>query len=172
MELSAIKSLRLRHIQGLVLRVEGVLTDGTVEHDYRGATCRRYSVRDGIGFALLRQTGCQIMLVAQDSKRDIAIRAKRLRLEVEESFYAALRRLRLRDSQVAYIGSEMSDVKALRQAGLAVAVADAVPAAKRAADAVTEAGGGGGAVREVCEFLVQEHQPRMLEQARACGLSL
>ena len=172
MELSTITRLRLRHIQGLVLRVEGVLTDGTVEHDYRGATCRRYSVRDGIGFALLRQTGCQIMLVAQDSKRDIAIRAKRLRLEVEESFYAALRRLRLRDSQVAYIGSEMSDVKALRQAGLAVAVADAVPAAKRAADAVTEAGGGGGAVREVCEFLVQEHQPRMLEQARACGLSL
>lgn len=172
MELNPIARLGLRYVQGLVLRVDGVLTDGTVEHDYRGATCRRYAVRDGIGFALLRQTGCKIMLVAEDSKRDIAIRAKRLRLEVEESFYDALRRLRLRASHVAYIGSELRDVKALRDAGLAVAVADAVPAAKRAADAVTEAGGGGGAAREVCEFLVQEREPRMLEQARTCGLSL
>ena len=172
MELNPIARLGLRYIQGLVLRVDGVLTDGTIEHDYRGATCRRYSVRDGIGFALLRQTGCKIILVAEDSKRDIAIRAERLRLEVEGSFYDALRRLRLRESHVAYIGSEMRDVKALREAGLAVAVADAVPAAKHAADAVTAAGGGGGAAREVCEFLVQEHQPRILEQARTCGLSL
>jgi 3-deoxy-D-manno-octulosonate 8-phosphate phosphatase (KDO 8-P phosphatase) len=57
--------------------------------------------------------------------------------------------------EVAYIGDDLTDVVIFRRVGLAVAVANARPEVKKAAHLVTEAEGGRGAVREVCELLLQ-----------------
>jgi 3-deoxy-D-manno-octulosonate 8-phosphate phosphatase (KDO 8-P phosphatase) len=55
----------------------------------------------------------------------------------------------------AYIGDDLTDVVVMRRVGLAVATANARPEVKRAAQYVTAAAGGAGAVREVIEILLR-----------------
>jgi 3-deoxy-D-manno-octulosonate 8-phosphate phosphatase (KDO 8-P phosphatase) len=52
------------------------------------------------------------------------------------------------------VGDDAPDLPLLRQAGLAVAVADAHPVALAAAHRRTRQAGGSGAVREVCDWLM------------------
>ena len=55
----------------------------------------------------------------------------------------------------AFVGDDFHDVPAMRRTGLAIAVADARPEVRAAADWVTKAPGGGGALREVAELLLK-----------------
>ena len=55
---------------------------------------------------------------------------------------------------VAYVGDDVGDLPAMRMVGLPIAVADAVKEVRRAAAYVTRAGGGRGAIREVCELIL------------------
>jgi 3-deoxy-D-manno-octulosonate 8-phosphate phosphatase (KDO 8-P phosphatase) len=57
--------------------------------------------------------------------------------------------------EVCYVGDDVHDVPLMRAVGLAVAVADATNWPRRAAHYVTEKAGGQGAVREVCELLLE-----------------
>jgi 3-deoxy-D-manno-octulosonate 8-phosphate phosphatase (KDO 8-P phosphatase) len=52
-------------------------------------------------------------------------------------------------------GDDLPDLPILRRAGFAVAVADAAEEVKAAADYVTSAPGGRGAVREVAEVILR-----------------
>ena len=61
----------------------------------------------------------------------------------------------LDDQSVAYVGDDLVDLPLFRRVGLAVAVADGTSHIFPYCHASTEAKGGGGAVREVCEFLLQ-----------------
>ncbi len=56
---------------------------------------------------------------------------------------------------VCFIGDDVVDLGPLAKAGLGVAVADARPQVKAAADFVTRAAGGQGAVREVVEMILR-----------------
>ena len=58
-------------------------------------------------------------------------------------------------SQVAMVGDDLVDLPIMSRAGLAVAVADAVPEVLAAAHWVTSLPGGRGAVRQVCDLLIK-----------------
>jgi 3-deoxy-D-manno-octulosonate 8-phosphate phosphatase (KDO 8-P phosphatase) len=60
----------------------------------------------------------------------------------------------LRAEQAAVMGDDLPDLPLMRRAGLALAVADAVPEVRAAADWVSAAAGGAGAVREACELII------------------
>ena len=53
------------------------------------------------------------------------------------------------------VGDDLVDLPIMSRAGLAVAVADAVPEVLAAAHWVTSNPGGRGAVREVCDLLIK-----------------
>jgi len=57
--------------------------------------------------------------------------------------------------EMAYVGDDWPDLPAIRAAGLGVAVANAHRECRRYADFVTMATGGRGAVREVCDLLLE-----------------
>ena len=57
--------------------------------------------------------------------------------------------------EVAYIGDDLTDVVIMRRVLLGFATANARPEVKKAAHMVLKAAGGSGAVREVCELLLQ-----------------
>ena len=63
---------------------------------------------------------------------------------------------KVRSEEVAYIGDDLTDVVIMRRVGLSFATANARTEVKRAANAVTDATGGSGAVREVIEFLSED----------------
>ncbi len=56
---------------------------------------------------------------------------------------------------VVYVGNDVNDLGCMEAAGFAVAVADAHPAALEKADFVLTRPGGDGAVRELCDLLLQ-----------------
>ena len=61
--------------------------------------------------------------------------------------------------KLIYVGNDLNDVDCLHAVGCGIAVADAYPAAKTAANIILAAGGGRGAVREVVELVAQLGKP-------------
>ena len=57
-------------------------------------------------------------------------------------------------SEVAYIGDDLQDLAVMTQVGLAATVADAHPQVLARAHWTAAAAGGRGAVRELCEFIL------------------
>ena len=56
---------------------------------------------------------------------------------------------------MGYIGDDLTDIVIMKRVGFGIAVGNARPEVKRAADFVTTAVGGSGAVREVIELMLQ-----------------
>ena len=75
------------------------------------------------------------------------------------AFDAITAELNITDAECAYVGDDIPDLPLLKKAGTSIAVANAVAELHRECDYVTEASGGFGAVREVCDLiLAARHQ--------------
>ncbi len=142
--------------------IDGTLTDGGVYYSPEGELLKRFSLRDGTGFFLLRQCGIKVGFITTENSPIVEQRAKKLKIdkcifgthrkvEAMKDFLAAEG---LTMDNVAFIGDELNDVKLLRACGLSFAVGDADHRAKEAADIVCEKTGGHGAFREAVERLL------------------
>jgi len=150
----------------LVLDVDGVLTDGRLFYGARGETLKVFHVRDGLGLKRLAAAGVEIAII---SGRDSAMTTRRCRelgirhifqgVEDKLATFQRLRgRLTLGGGACACVGDDLPDVPLMREVALAFAVADAHPAARKAAHVITRLPGGSGAVREVCDYLLDARQ--------------
>ena len=72
-----------------------------------------------------------------------------------DAYESLLADLGLDDADVCYVGDDLPDLPVLRRAGLGVAVANARPELLEAADHVTLAAGGEGALRELAETILK-----------------
>ena len=152
-----------RQIRLLILDVDGVLTDGKLFFDYQGNEFKAFHAHDGHGIKMLQQTGIEIAVI---SGRDSLIVTKRMEeLDVtliyqgqrdkRAAFQDVLQKLNLTPQQVAYVGDDVVDLPIMMQVGLAIAVANANAPVKAFADWTTTLSGGLGAVREVCDMIMQ-----------------
>ncbi|MCL4501783.1 MAG: HAD family hydrolase [Deltaproteobacteria bacterium] len=156
---------RAQNIRLLILDVDGVLTDGRLYFDAKGETLKVFHVRDGHGIKMAQRAGIEIALLSGRRSDAAYHRAKELgisrfheslrdKVAVLEEIMAALR---IQAAQVAMVGDDLVDLPVMSRAGLAVAVADAVPEVLAAAHWVTMNPGGRGAVREVCDLILKAH---------------
>lgn len=154
---------RAARIRLLILDVDGVLTDGGLILHADGQESKVFHVHDGHGIRLLLRGGIEVALLTGKSSQVVTDRAKDLgiKLVVQGSRnkltdYEKMVQLRgLEDQDVAYVADDLVDLPVLRRAGLAVAVADATAHIREYCHASTIGKGGKGAVREVCDFLLQ-----------------
>lgn len=154
---------QLARVRLLAMDVDGVLTDGTITFDSSGFQQKRFHVADGLGLAVLRQAGIVTAWVSGRADAVVTMRAKELLiahlLQGVRDKGAALERLRtdlsLTQNEIAYIGDDWNDLPAFEAAGTRIAVANASEEVKAQADLVTRARGGEGAVREVCDALLE-----------------
>ena len=65
------------------------------------------------------------------------------------------RRPLLTAAQTAYVGDDVIDLPVMQNAALGIAVANAHPLVQQKADWTTRTRGGYGAVREVCDLILQ-----------------
>lgn len=152
-----------RQIEIILSDVDGVLTDGRLVLDNQGIETKRFHIRDGMGIALWRKAGYRFGMVTLRSSQVLKIRAAELGVEIvrqgaDDKLAATreiLKELGLALAQVCYIGDDLPDLPAVRAAGLGVAVADAAPELRQAADYVTTVPGGAGAVRETIELILK-----------------
>ena len=152
----------LAEIRLLVVDVDGVLTDGRLRYGPDGELEKLFHVRDGLGIRTLAAAGVTIAVISGRESVAVARRCADLNIsEVQQgvkdkaaAFAALLARLQLSPRDCACIGDDTPDVPMMRQAGLAIAVADAHLDARRAAHRLTRLPGGAGCVREVCDLLL------------------
>lgn len=150
-------------VEVLVFDVDGVLTRGEIIYAGADGEHKVFDVQDGMGFALARQAGLRTGLITGRACAAVQRRARELQVDVllegQVNKGAALRelmaKLRVKPSQVCYVGDDLADLPALAQAGFPVAVANAVPEVRAVALAMTTRRGGEGAAREIIEFVLK-----------------
>ncbi|MCZ8132130.1 MAG: HAD hydrolase family protein [Steroidobacteraceae bacterium] len=147
----------------LVLDVDGVLTDGRLWFGPDGEELKVFHVRDGFGIKAVQRAGLEVGVIS--GRRSAAVERRCAELGVRhlrqgcEDKVAALRELLaltgIAPEHAVAIGDDSPDLPVLAIVGLPVAVADAHPDVRAAARYVTQLPGGHGAVREVCDLLVE-----------------
>jgi 3-deoxy-D-manno-octulosonate 8-phosphate phosphatase (KDO 8-P phosphatase) len=154
---------KVKKLKLLILDVDGVLTDGRLFFDNNGEDYKCFHARDGHGIKLLRQTGVEVAVISGRKSNSVSLRMKSLGVEHvyqgHENKIAALvetmQKTSLKPEQVAHIGDDLLDLPVMTRVGLSIAVSDANDAVKDYADWCTKTAGGQGAVREVCDFIMQ-----------------
>ncbi|MDD5034426.1 MAG: HAD-IIIA family hydrolase [Methylococcaceae bacterium] len=164
---------RAARIRLVIFDVDGVLTDGKLFFDERGTEYKGFHSRDGLGIALLRQTGVEVAVISGRNSKSVTQRMAGLGIERvfqgQQNKLAAFDRLcrdlNLAPEQVAHVGDDLLDLSLMRRVGLAVAVADAHPAILPFAHWRTVNPGGLGAAREVCDLIMdaQGHLQGIIE---------
>jgi 3-deoxy-D-manno-octulosonate 8-phosphate phosphatase (KDO 8-P phosphatase) len=150
-------------IRALILDVDAVLTDGRIFVCDDGRQSRAFHVHDGFAIRWFQKLGGIVILCS--GKRSDAVAARAAELGIERVIQgsedklrdveAALANAGLRLTQAAVVGDDLPDVPLMRACGYAIAVANAVEEARRAARYCTSRAGGCGAVREAIEHLLR-----------------
>jgi 3-deoxy-D-manno-octulosonate 8-phosphate phosphatase (KDO 8-P phosphatase) len=158
----------LRRVQLLVLDVDGVLTDGRLFYGAKGEALKAFHVRDGHGIKQVSAAGITVAIISGRKSAAVARRARELGIKhvtqgATDKLAALTRLLKARKvplEHCACVGDDTPDAPILQVAGLAIAVADAHADALAAAHLVTSRPGGHGAVREVCDWLLEARRLR------------
>lgn len=154
---------RVARVELLLLDVDGVLTDGGIIYSDAGEELKRFHVRDGSGLKVWRQAGMRAAIVTGRASAAVDRRAAELgvapvlqkREDKAAAFAEVLALTGATADRVCAIGDDLADLPVLAAAGVAVAVADACPEVRAAADYVTAVPGGYGAVRDAVEWLLK-----------------
>lgn len=169
---------RAKGVEGLILDVDGVLTDGRVYFGSEGEAFRAFSVRDGLGLAILRKLGYRVAILSGRESPTVRHRAEELGIDPiilgETDKAEGLRRIlenwSLPPERVAAMGDDFLDWSMLSVVGLSLAPSDAHEQILSCVDHVVSAPGGRGAVRDACELLVRA-SGRWAEVLEHFGLS-
>ena len=154
--------LRAQGIQLVFFDVDGVLTDGGLYFGETGEAIKRFHTLDGHGLKLLQRAGITpAVITGRDSK---PLRLRLAALGVEHVHYGkedkqsaaeqTLKTLGLDWSQAAAMGDDWPDLAVMQRCALACAPPNAHIEVRAMAHHVTQAAGGHGAVRELCDLLL------------------
>lgn len=153
----------LKKTKALILDIDGVLTDSRVFYVEGTGFGAFYSVIDGFGIKLLLRHGIEVCVISAGNFESHRKRAEILGIrhayfgdESKLKAYEAIRRdLGVKEEECAYMGDELFDIPVLERAGFAATPPHAPAAVKKACDYVTKREGGAGAVREVCDLILE-----------------
>lgn len=153
------------HIRLLGLDVDGTLTDGGLYISEAGEVMKRFSVHDGQGLRLLQDHGIAVAFITA-RKSPIAV-ARAAELGVAHVVQGCKHKLPAMDAirqqlgltwaQCAFFGDDWPDYPVLQQVGLPCTTPQSPPPMVQAALWLNQRPPGGGAVRELCDFILQ-HQ--------------
>lgn len=153
---------KAKKIQCVICDVDGVLTDGLIYLDNFANELKAFHIQDGMGLKLLMSVGIEVAVITTSRNAVIDHRMQQLgirhyykgQVNKEQAYTQLKSTLNLPDEAFAYVGDDLPDIAIIRQVGLGIAVANAVNAVKEFALWRTEASGGRGAVREVCDLIL------------------
>ena len=176
MNISSDISERAKSIRLALFDVDGVLTDGNIYIDSNGTELKVFNTHDGHGIRMLQHNGIEVGVIT--GRRSKALEYRMQDLEIKHVyqgckdkfaiFQELLSKLNLDEQQTAFVGDDIVDLQIMSRCGLAVAVANAHALVKQHAHWETSARGGQGAVREVCELLLDAQD--LLEKALTYNL--
>ena len=154
-----------KHIKLVIFDVDGVLTDGTLFYDNHGDEYKAFNAKDGHGLRMLEKAGIAVAIITGRQSELVNHRAANLNLsphmiyqgysDKRVAFKDLLEKTGLSAAQIAYVGDDVIDLPVMTKVGLPIAVQDAHWFVLKHADWVSQQHGGHGAVREICEMLLE-----------------
>ena len=154
---------RAKKIKLLVCDVDGVFSDGRIYLGNDGEELKAFHTKDGFGIKALSSSGVDVGIITGRRSTIVANRMSALNvkhiIQGQEDKLPALidlsNKLNLKPDEIAYIGDDIPDLACIGHVGLGIAVQDAHPVVLDKADYATFVRGGFGAVREVCDLIMQ-----------------
>lgn len=154
---------KAKTIKLLVCDVDGVFSDGRIYLGNDGEELKAFHTKDGFGIKALGASGVDVAIITGRNSAIVANRMKALNvkhiIQGQEDKLPALQalaeQLNLATDEIAYIGDDVPDLPCILACGLGISVNDAHPQVINNADYITFTRGGFGAVREVCDLIMQ-----------------
>ena len=164
-----------KKIKLLICDVDGVFSDGRIYLGNQQEEYKAFHTRDGYGIKALQKANIDIAIITGRHSKIVENRMTHLGIKhVFQNchdkcipYQSLLQQLQLTPDEVAYIGDDIIDLEVMLQIGLSIAVKDAHPALLDKVDYITYCKGGFGAVREVCDLLLDVN-----DQLQSRGLSI
>lgn len=156
---------RAAAVRAVVFDVDGVMTDGRLYRDDGGQEIKAFHSRDGLGLKALMRNGFTVIALTARRSELVRLRMQELGIELllqgredkGKAFAEVLQLTDLAPAQVAYMGDDLVDWPAMRQAALKLCPGDADAWIAERVDYATRADAGRGAVREAAELLLAGH---------------
>ena len=145
----------------LILDFDGVLTDNRVWVDAEGRELVAAHRGDGWGLTRLKERGIEVAVLSSETDPVVAARCRKLDIPVVQGLTDKANALKkvikergINPAHVIYLGNDLNDLPCFPLVACALVVADANPQARAKADLVLKKSGGLGAVRELCDLLL------------------
>lgn len=147
----------------MIFDVDGVLTDGGLYYGPDGETVKRFNALDGHGIKMLQQFGGIATAIITARQSPIVLRrARDLGIahvfqgvhDKRIAFGQLLEQTGVAAAACGYLGDDVIDLPVMTRVGFTACVANGHQDVKSRVDYITEAGGGNGAAREICDFIL------------------
>src|SRR3989338_8155253 len=154
---------RAKNIKLAIFDVDGVMTDGSLYLADDGQEFKAFNSLDGHGMKMLNRSGVELAIITGRNSQLVALRAINLGVthlyqgseDKLTAFLDVLEKSGLDPAECAYMGDDVVDLPVMRRCGLAVCVPAAPALVKQHSHYITQLPGGCGAVRELCELIMQ-----------------
>jgi len=148
----------------MVFDFDGVMTDNCALVDEEGHEQVVVNRSDGMGISLLRRKkNINMMVLSTETNKIVTSRCNKLGIPVIQGIDDKVTTLRnwlddhkIDPSHVIYVGNDINDLPCFSLVGCAIVPADAHPVVRERADRILENKGGKGAVREICDLLLND----------------
>jgi 3-deoxy-D-manno-octulosonate 8-phosphate phosphatase (KDO 8-P phosphatase) len=147
----------------MIFDVDGILTDGSLHYGPDGEVIKTFNVLDGHGIKLLQQSGVATAIISARQSGIVARRAADLGIphlyqgvhDKRAAFEQLLQQANIDAQACGFVGDDVIDLPILSRVGFAASVPNGHPEVKSRVHYVTQAGGGRGAARELCDFILR-----------------
>ena len=154
---------RAAEIRMVAFDVDGVMTDGRLILGDDGLEYKAFDTQDGLGMKLLKASGVEMAIITGRTSNIVTRRAESTGIghffqgveDKLEAFQQLLQKTGLSAEQCAFMGDDVVDLPPMRRCGFAVTVPAAPLLVRQYAHYVTKREAGRGAVRELCELIMQ-----------------
>jgi 3-deoxy-D-manno-octulosonate 8-phosphate phosphatase (KDO 8-P phosphatase) len=154
---------QFKNIKLLVCDVDGVFSDGTILLGNQGEELKAFNTKDGYGIKALANIGVKVAVITGRKSHIVEQRMTALNVEHilqnREDKLTAINELKAefgyKGEHIASVGDDMPDIGMFSASAISIAVADAHPFVKQQAIFCTSLNGGRGAVREICDIILQ-----------------
>ncbi|MDF7807327.1 acylneuraminate cytidylyltransferase [Pontiellaceae bacterium B12219] len=153
-------------VEAVVFDFDGVMTDNAVYVTEMGEESVRCDRGDGWGIARLRDAGIRMAVMSTEENPVVQARCTKLKLECFHQL-GDRKISRLQDwckqhqlnlNNIIYVGNDENDIECLMTAGTGIVPSDAHDSARQVADIVLSTQGGHGAVRELCDMILNKEK--------------
>ena len=162
MDSLATAKARARHLKLMAFDVDGVLSDGTLLYTDEGLEIKVFNCLDGVGLNMLQKSGISVAIITGRKTPCVEFRMQNLGIELLyqgitnklETLHELLDKLGISADEAGFMGDDIIDLQVMAACGFSATPADGHDLAKRYARFTSGKAGGKGAVREVCEFIL------------------